>query len=99
MVSPLRVVAWECGECATTNEGSVDTPASTAMLIMYEILAGSAPTATAQTIYLSQTEQLNIIWLATQTQARVAVLPCPIIIIGHKIHQCLVGTLVDVLLN
>ena len=38
MPSPLRQVAWECGDCATTNQGREQLPARTAA---QRILAGT----------------------------------------------------------
>ena len=64
MPSPLRQVAWECGDCATTNRGREQLPCSYCRAEnprRYEILAGSAPAATARTTYVMRPEQHDIV--------------------------------------
>jgi hypothetical protein len=82
MPSPLRQVAWECGECATTNRGTEQLPCSYCRAEnprRYEILAGSAPAATARarTVQVMRTEQHDIVRAASE--ARVAVVPRPVV--------------------
>ena len=79
MHSPLRQVAWECGECATTNGGREQLPCLYCCAEnprQYEILLGSAPAATARTTYVMCTEQHDIVQAASE--AHVAVVPRPI---------------------
>ena len=96
MPSPLRQVAWECGECATTNRGREQLPCSYCRAEnprRYEILAGSAPAATARTVQVMRTEQHDIVRAASE--ARVAVVPRPVV--DHALlAERLRGTLIDV---
>ena len=98
MPSPLRQVAWECGECATTNRGTEQLPSSCSYCRAenprrYEILAGSAPAATARTVQVMRTEQHDIVRAASE--ARVAVVPRPVV--DHALlAERLRGTLIDI---
>ena len=60
----------------------------------YEILAGSAPAATAQTTYVMCPEQHNIIRAASE--ARVAVVPRPVVDRGNASTSCVLGCVQDV---
>ena len=97
MPSSLLVVAWECGDCTATNKGSAGgacVNCHTENPRQYEILAGSAPAATARTTYVDCAEQDNIVWSAIKN-VRVAVIPRPL---SNRtlVLQRLQGTLVDV---
>ena len=98
MPLPLRQVAWECGECATTNRGTEQLPSSCSYCRAenprrYEILAGSAPAATARTVQVMRTEQHDIVRAASE--ARVAVVPRPVV--DHALlAERLRGTLIDI---
>ena len=96
MPSPLRQVAWECGECATTNRGTEQLPCSYCRAKnprRYEILAGSALAATARTVQVMRTEQHDIVQAASE--ARVAVVPRPVV--DHALlAERLRGTLIDI---
>ena len=96
MPSPLRQVAWECGDCAATNRGSEQLPCSYCRAEnprRYEILSGSAPAATARTTYVSRTEQHDIV--RAVSEARVAVLPRPVVD-RSLLSERLMGTMVDI---
>ncbi len=96
MPSPLRQVAWECGDCATTNRGREQLPCSYCRAEnprRYEILAGSAPAATARTVQVMRTEQHDIVRAASE--ARVVVVPRPVV--DHALlAERLRGTLIDI---
>jgi hypothetical protein len=96
MPSPLRQVAWECGDCATTNRGRELLPCSYSSAenpCRYEILSGSAPAATARKTYVMRTEQHDIVRAASE--ARVAVIPRPIVD-RALLAERLMGTKVDI---
>jgi hypothetical protein len=80
MPSPLRQVAWECGDCATTNRGREQLPCSYCRAEnprRYEILAGSAPAATAWKTYVMRPEQHDIVQVLSEPC--VAVVPRPVV--------------------
>ena len=80
MPSPLRQVAWECGDCAATNRGREQLPCSSCRAVnprRYEILAGSAPAATARTTYVMRSEQHVIVREALDGAD--SVIPCPVV--------------------
>ena len=96
MPSPLRQVAWECGDCATTNRGREQLPCSYCRAEnprRYEILAGSAPAATARTTYVMRPEQHDIV--RALSEARVAVVPRPVVD-RALLAERLKGTMIDV---
>ena len=96
MSSPLHQVAWECGDCATTNQGRELLPCSYCRAEnprWYEILSGSAPAATAQTTYVMRTEQHDIVRAASE--ACVAMIPRPIVDCA-LLAERLMGTKVDI---
>jgi hypothetical protein len=79
MPSPLRQVACECGDCATTNRGREQLPCSYCRAEnprRYEILAGSAPAATARTTYVMRPEQHDIVRVLSEP--RVVFVPRPV---------------------
>jgi len=96
MPSPLRQVAWECGDCATTNRGREQLPCSYCRAEnprRYEILAGSAPAATARTTYVMRPEQHDIV--RALSEARVAVVPRPVVD-RALLAERLKGTMIDI---
>lgn len=96
MPSPLPIVAWECGDCTATNEGSVVGPCVRCHADnprRYEILAGSAPAATARTTFVDRVEQEKIVRSATNFH-RVAVIARPLP--DRALLQRLQGTMVDI---
>ncbi len=97
MPSPLRQVAWECGDCTTTNQGRELLPCLYCCAEnprRYEILSGSAPAATARTTYVMHTEQHDIVRAASK--ASVAVILCPIVD-RTLLAEHLMGTKVNVI--
>jgi hypothetical protein len=96
MPSPLRQVAWECRDCATTNRGREQLPCSYCRAenpCRYEIPAGSAPAATARTTYVMRPEQHDIVRVLSEP--RVAVVPCPVV--DHAfLAKRLKGTMVHI---
>ncbi len=96
MPSPLCQIAWECGDCATTNRGREQLPCSYCRAEnphRYEILAGSAPAATARMTYVMRTEQHDIVRAASE--ARVAVIPRPVVDPALLMER-LQGTMIDI---
>ena len=96
MPSPLRQVAWECGDCATTNRGREQLPCSSCRAVnprRYEILAGSAPAATARTTYVMRSEQHVIVREASDGAD--SVIPCPVVdraLLADRLR----GTMIDI---
>jgi hypothetical protein len=96
MPLPLRQVAWECGDCATTNRGREQLPCSYCRAEnprRYEILAGSAPAATARTTYVMCSEQHVIVREASD--GGVSVVPRPVVN-QSLLAERLRGTMVDI---
>jgi hypothetical protein len=92
----LRQVAWECGDCATTDQGRELLPCLYCRAKnphWYEILLGSAPTAIAWTTYVMHTEQHDIVRAASE--ACVAVTPHSIVD-RSLLAERLMGTKVDI---
>jgi hypothetical protein len=84
MPSLLCQVAWECGDCATTNQEWEQLPCSYCRAEnprRYEILLGSAPATTARMTYVMRTEQHDIVRAASK--ASVAVIPLPIVVCSN----------------
>ena len=96
MPSSLCQVAWECGDCTTTNRGWEQLPCSYCHAekpCRYKILLGSAPATTAQTTYVMCTEQHDIV--RATSKASVAMIPHPIV--DHALlAEHLMGTKVNV---
>jgi hypothetical protein len=92
----LHIVAWECGECATINKGRADglcINCHTENPCWCEILAGSAPAATAWMTCICCTLQHDIVQLANQATS-VAAVPHPLT--NCVLLQCFQGMLVDI---
>ena len=61
--SPSEIVAWECGSCTYTNEGSEPGPCimcRTERPIRYAIVAGAPAAATARTTTVNRREQARV---------------------------------------
>ncbi len=96
MPSLLRQITWECGDCTTTNRGREQLPCLYCRAEnphQYEILAGSAPAATAQTTYVMHIEQHNIVRAASETH--VAVVPC-LVVDRALLTKHLQGMMIDI---
>ena len=95
---PLQLcqVAWECGDCATTNQGRELLPCWYCRAenpCRYEILLGSAPAAIAWTTYTRCTEQHDIVWAASEACVVVTQRP----IVDRALYaEHLMGTKVDI---
>jgi hypothetical protein len=68
-MSPLsKVVAWECGACAYTNEGTtrrICFACQARRPVCYAIMAGAAAAATARTTRVDRCKQACVAFLAT----------------------------------
>jgi hypothetical protein len=96
MPSPLRQVAWECGDCATINRGSELLPCLYCRAenpCRYEILSGSATAATARMTYVMRTEQHDIVRSASEACVAVTLRP---IVDRALLAERLMGTKVDI---
>jgi hypothetical protein len=92
----LPIVAWECGECASTVRALGNTPCPDCGAEnppRYEILAASAPAATANTTYVDRRDQHKIVQAASRPLAAVA--PRPIYDRVCLVER-LLGTMVDI---
>ena len=91
-----RQVAWECGDCAATNRGREQLPCSSCRAEnprRYEILAGSAPAATARTTYVMRSQQHVLVREASD--GGVSVFPRPVVN-RSLLAERLRGTMVDI---
>ena len=74
-MAPSEIVAWECGSCTYTNEGSEPDPCimcRTERPIRYVIVAGAPAAATARTTTINRREQARVATSGASSAAAVA---------------------------